>query len=62
MAEIATHSWFYGPDRVSIYPDNTVEIQSGDRAYRATFARWVEAAEMVNVFATANSRTEIGGG
>jgi hypothetical protein len=55
---IPIYSRFIGDDRVSIYDDESVEIQHGGRAYRATIARWVESAEMVNALARPAPRIE----
>lgn len=53
--EIPAFSWFGadaetvgGSQRVSIYADGTVEIQHGNRVYRALPAKWILAAAATN--------------
>ena len=49
VIEQATYSWFgVDGERVSIYPDGTVEVQEGERSFRAKPHSWVLAAETFN--------------
>lgn len=42
------HGWWDGDKSVRIYADGTVEIQSGEHAYRATPGMWTRAAIELN--------------